>query len=101
MNKKAIIICIVISLIMLFIGIFIGFYIKEKSKLYISGTYITTTWNGKEGILIINSDRTLCMPSGEIYNWKKDGNNLVLSNGETITIMENGLTFSGHVFAKK
>ena len=72
--KKNIIICIIIALVFGSIGFIIGFNIKgsfslNKKEKDLVGTYRTQDWNGKEGIIVLNKDKTCIHPLGYTGTW--------------------------------
>ena len=74
MNKtNMILICIIIALISGIIGFVIGMNVKRSNSNIISvkneeknliGTYKTSSWNGKEAVLVLNEDGTMIYPTG-------------------------------------
>ena len=75
MNKtNMILICIIIALVSGIIGFIIGMNVKESNGINSSsvkneeqnlvGTYKTNTWNGKEAIIALKSDKTMICPNG-------------------------------------
>ena len=77
MNKtNMILICIIIALISGIIGFIIGINFKGNNEINSSsvsmkneeknlvGTYKTNTWNGKEAVIALKSDKTMICPNG-------------------------------------
>lgn len=77
MNKtNMILICVTIALISGIIGFIIGINFKGNNEINLSsvsikneernlvGTYKTNTWNGKEAVIALKSDKTMICPNG-------------------------------------
>lgn len=67
-NKKSIIISFIVSLITFILGILIGLNINSNDelkykKVNVAGTYRTTSWNGKEAVIVLKSDKTCMYPN--------------------------------------
>ena len=130
MNKTNIIlICIIIALVSGIIGFIIGMNVKGNSdtnsisinneEKNLVGTYKTNTWNGKEAVIALKSDKTMICPNGS-GTWLLEDSKLYIEydmqiplineNGQQdyktahqkqeVTIVENGLMLSGHFFEK-
>ena len=127
--KKNIIICIIIALVFGSIGFIIGFNIKgsfslNKKEKDLVGTYRTQDWNGQEGIIVLNKDKTCIHPSGYMGTWYIENGKLymdvnfptIASNKEKtsyyetfektekkkieVLVVEKGLMFSSKFFEK-
>jgi hypothetical protein len=127
--KKHIIICIIIALVFGSIGFIIGFNIKDsfslnKKEKDLVGTYRTQDWNGKEGIIVLNKNKTCIHPSGYAGTWYIENGKLymdvdfptIASNKEKtlyyetfektekkkieVLVVEKGLIFSSKFFEK-
>lgn len=132
MNKtNMILICIIIALISGIIGFIIGINFKGNNEINSSsvsmkneeknlvGTYRTNTWNGKEAVIALKSDKTMICPNGS-GTWSFEDGKLYIEydfevpqitedgrqeykkshNKQEVTIVENGLMLSGHFFEK-
>jgi hypothetical protein len=132
MNKtNMILICIIIALISGIIGFIIGINFKENNEINSSsvsmkneeknlvGTYKTNTWNGKEAVIALKSDKTMICPNGS-GTWSFEDGKLYIEydfevpqitedgrqeykkshNKQEVTIVESGLMLSGHFFEK-
>ena len=132
MNKtNMILICIIIALISGIIGFIIGINFKGNNEINSSsvsmkneeknlvGTYKTNTWNGKEAVIALKSDKTMICPNGsgtwsfedgklyieydfEVPQITEDGSQEYKKshNKQEVTIVESGLMLSGHFFEK-
>lgn len=132
MNKtNMILICIIIALISGIIGFIIGINFKGNNEINSSsvsmkneeknlvGTYRTNTWNGKEAVIALKSDKTMICPNrsgtwsfedGKLYieydfevpQITEDGRQEYKKshNKQEVTIVESGLMLSGHFFEK-
>lgn len=132
MNKtNMILICVTIALISGIIGFIIGINFKENNEINLSsvsikneernlvGTYKTNTWNGKEAVIALKSDKTMICPNGsgtwtfedgklyieydfEVPQITEDGRQEYKKshNKQEVTIVESGLMLSGHFFEK-
>lgn len=132
MNKtNMILICVTIALISGIIGFIIGINFKGNNEINLSpvsikneernlvGTYKTNTWNGKEAVIALKSDKTMICPNGsgtwtfedgklyieydfEVPQITEDGRQEYKKshNKQEITIVESGLMLSGHFFEK-
>ena len=132
MNKtNMILICIIIALISGIIGFIIGINFKGNNEINSSsvsmkneeknlvGTYRTNTWNGKEAVIALKSDKTMICPNGsgtwtfedgklyieydfEVPQITEDGRQEYKKshNKQEVTIVESGLMLSGHFFEK-
>ena len=132
MNKtNMILICIIIALISGIIGFIIGINFKGNNEINSSsvsmkneeknlvGTYRTDTWNGKEAVIALKSDKTMICPNGS-GTWSFEDGKLYIEydfevpqitedgrqeykkshNKQEVTIVESGLMLSGHFFEK-
>lgn len=133
MNKiNILLICIIIALVSGIIGFAIGINVKGNNAINSSsisatndeekdliGTYKTNTWNGKEAIIALKSDKTMICPNGN-GTWALDDGKLYIEydidvpqitengqqdykkshNKQEVTIVESGLMLSGHFFEK-
>ncbi len=132
MNKtNMILICIIIALISGIIGFIIGINFKGNNEINSSsvsmkneeknlvGTYRTNTWNGKEAVIALKSDKTIICPNGS-GTWSFEDGKLYIEydfevpqitedgrqeykkshNKQEVTIVESGLMLSGHFFEK-
>lgn len=132
MNKtNMILICIIIALISGIIGFIIGINFKGNNDINTSsvsmkneeknlvGTYRTNTWNGKEAVIALKSDKTMICPNGS-GTWSFEDGKLYIEydfevpqitedgrqeykkshNKQEVTIVESGLMLSGHFFEK-
>lgn len=132
MNKtNMILICIIIALISGIIGFIIGINFKGNNEINSSsvsmkneeknlvGTYKTNTWNGKEAVIALKSDKTMICPNGS-GTWSFEDGKLYIEydfevpqitedgrqeykkahNKQEVTIVESGLMLSGHFFEK-
>ena len=132
MNKtNMILICIIIALISGIIGFIIGINFKGNNEINSSsvsmkneeknlvGTYRTNTWNGKEAVIALKSDKTMICPNGS-GTWSFEDGKLYIEydfevpqitedgrqeykkshNKQEVTIVESGLMLSGHFFEK-
>ena len=132
MNKtNMILICITIALISGIIGFIIGINFKGNNEINSSsvlmkneernlvGTYKTNTWNGKEAVIALKSDKTMICPNGS-GTWSFEDSKLYIEydfevpqitedgrqeykkshNKQEVTIVESGLMLSGHFFEK-
>ena len=132
MNKtNMILICVTIALISGIIGFIIGINFKGNNEINLSsvsikneernlvGTYKTNTWNGKEAVIALKSDKTMICPNGsgtwtfedgklyieydfEVPQITEDGRQEYKKshNKQEVTIVESGLMLSGHFFEK-
>ena len=132
MNKtNLILICVTIALISGIIGFIIGINFKGNNEINLSsvsikneernlvGTYKTNTWNGKEAVIALKSDKTMICPNGsgtwtfedgklyieydfEVPQITEDGRQEYKKshNKQEVTIVESGLMLSGHFFEK-
>ena len=132
MNKtNMILICIILALISGIIGFIIGINFKGNNEINSSsvsmkneeknlvGTYRTNTWNGKEAVIALKSDKTMICPNGsgtwtfedgklyieydfEVPQITEDGRQEYKKshNKQEVTIVESGLMLSGHFFEK-
>lgn len=132
MNKtNMILICVTIALISVIIGFIIGINFKGNNEINLSsvsikneernlvGTYKTNTWNGKEAVIALKSDKTMICPNGsgtwtfedgklyieydfEVPQITEDGRQEYKKshNKQEVTIVESGLMLSGHFFEK-
>ena len=128
MNKtNMILICIIIALISGIIGFIIGMNVKWNNPSSISmkneeknliGTYKTSTWNGKDAVLVLNEDGTMIYPTGARGTWTLEDGKLYVefettysyADGEIhtqtyktkteITIVSGGLMINTHFFEK-
>ena len=91
MNKtNMILICIIIALISGIIGFIIGINFKGNNEINSSsvsmkneeknlvGTYRTNTWNGKEAVIALKSDKTMICPNGS-GTWSFEMANFILN----------------------
>ena len=132
MNKtNMILICVTIALISGIIGFIIGINFKGNNEINSSsvsmkneeknlvGTYRTNTWNGKEAVIALKSDKTMICPNGS-GTWSFEDGKLYIEydfevpqitedgrqeykkshNKQEVTIVESGLMLSGHFFEK-
>lgn len=133
MNKiNILLICIIIALVSGIIGFAIGINVKGNNAINSSsisatndeekdliGTYKTNTWNGKEAIIALKSDKTMICPNGN-GTWSLEDGRLYIEydievpqitengqqdykkahNKQEVTIVESGLMLSGHFFEK-
>lgn len=132
MNKtNMILICIIIALISGIIDFIIGINFKGNNEINSSsvsmkneeknlvGTYRTNTWNGKEAVIALKSDKTMICPNGS-GTWSFEDGKLYIEydfevpqitedgrqeykkshNKQEVTIVESGLMLSGHFFEK-
>ena len=130
MNKtNMILICIIIALVSGIIGFIIGMNVKESNGINSSsvkneeqnlvGTYKTNTWNGKEAIIALKSDKTMICPNGS-GTWSFEDGKLYIEydydlpqisedgrqeyekshKKQEVTIVESGLMLSGHLYEK-
>lgn len=132
MNKtNMILICVTIALISGIIGFIIGINFKGNNEINLSsvsikneernlvGTYKTNTWNGKEAVIALKSDKTMICPNGS-GTWSFEDGKLYIEydfevpqitedgrqeykkshNKQEVTIVESGLMLSGHFFEK-
>ena len=132
MNKtNMILICIIIALISGIIGFIIGINFKGNNEINSSsvsmkneeknlvGTYKTNTWNGKEAVIALKSDKTMICPNGS-GTWSFEDGKLYIEydfevpqitedgrqeykkshNKQEVTIVESGLMLSGHFIEK-
>ncbi|MBQ9658662.1 MAG: hypothetical protein IJV31_07850 [Clostridia bacterium] len=132
MNKtNMILICVTIALISGIIGFIIGINFKGNNEINSSsvsmkneernlvGTYKTNTWNGKEAVIALKSDKTMICPNGS-GTWSFEDGKLYIEydfevpqitedgrqeykkshNKQEVTIVESGLMLSGHFFEK-
>lgn len=132
MNKtNMILICIIIALISGIIGFIIGINFKGNNEINSSsvsmkneeknlvGTYRTNTWNGKEAVIALKSDKTMICPNGS-GTWSFEDGKLYIEydfevpqitedgrqeykkshNKQEVTIVESGWMLSGHFFEK-
>ena len=132
MNKtNMILICITIALISGIIGFIIGINFKGNNEINSSsvsmkneernlvGTYKTNTWNGKEAVIALKSDKTMICPNGS-GTWSFEDSKLYIEydfevpqitedgrqeykkshNKQEVTIVESGLMLNGHFFEK-
>ena len=132
MNKtNMILICIIIALISGIIGFIIGINFKGNNEINSSsvsmkneeknlvGTYRTNTWNGKEAVIALKSDKTMICPNGS-GTWSFEDGKLYIEydfevpqitedgrqeykkshNKQEVTIVESRLMLSGHFFEK-
>ena len=132
MNKtNMILICVTIAFISGIIGFIIGINFKGNNEINLSsvsikneernlvGTYKTNTWNGKEAVIALKSDKTMICPNGsgtwtfedgklyieydfEVPQITEDGRQEYKKshNKQEVTIVESGLMLSGHFFEK-
>ena len=129
MNKtNMILICIIIALVSGIIGFIIGMNAKGNSETNsisinneeknLAGTYKTNTWNGKEAVLVLNTDGTMIYPTGARGNWSLEDGKLYVefetsssyadgeihietkNNKMEITIVSGGLMINTHFFEK-
>ncbi len=132
MNKtNMILICVTIALISGIIGFIIGINFKGNNEINLSsvsikneernlvGTYKTNTWNGKEAVIALKSDKTMICPNGsgtwtfedgklyieydfEVPQITEDGRQEYKKshNKQEVTIVESGLMLSGHFFER-
>ena len=132
MNKtNMILICVTIALISGIIGFIIGINFKGNNEINLSsvsikneernlvGTYKTNTWNGKEAVIALKSDKTMICPNGsgtwtfedgklyieydfEVPQITEDGRQEYKKshNKQEVTSVESGLMLSGHFFEK-
>ena len=132
MNKtNMILICVTIALISGISGFIIGINFKGNNEINLSsvsikneernlvGTYKTNTWNGKEAVIALKSDKTMICPNGsgtwtfedgklyieydfEVPQITEDGRQEYKKshNKQEVTIVESGLMLSGHFFEK-
>lgn len=132
MNKtNMILICVTIALISGIIGFIIGINFKGNNEINLSsvsikneernlvGTYKTNTWNGKEAVIALKSDKTMICPNGsgtwtfedgklyieydfEVPQITEDGRQEYKKshNKQEVTIVESGLMLSDHFFEK-
>lgn len=132
MNKtNMILICVTIALISGIIGFIIGINFKGNNEINSSsvsmkneernlvGTYKTNTWNGKEAVIALKSDKIMICPNGS-GTWSFEDGKLYIEydfevpqitedgrqeykkshNKQEVTIVESGLMLSGHFFEK-
>lgn len=90
-----------ILIILIGVGILIGMY---YDYFRVGGTYKTSTWNGKDGVLVLNKDYTCIHPSGSEATWRKEGNIIYikLESGteQKANIVDKGLILETHFFEK-
>ena len=121
----------IIALISGIIGFIIGINFKGNNEINSSsvsmkneeknlvGTYKTNTWNGKEAVIALKSDKTMICPNGS-GTWSFEDGKLYIEydfevpqitedgrqeykkshNKQEVTIVESGLMLSGHFFEK-
>ena len=121
----------IIALISGIIGFIIGINFKGNNEINSSsvsmkneeknlvGTYRTNTWNGKEAVIALKSDKTMICPNGS-GTWSFEDGKLYIEydfevpqitedgrqeykkshNKQEVTIVESGLMLSGHFFEK-
>ncbi len=90
-KSNIIMICIIVALVSGIIGYIIGINIKSHDNTYVSetanipspsaeekvvGTYYSTTWNGREGVLTLYIDGTCDYPSGGKGTWSVEDNTI-------------------------
>ena len=113
--KKIIFICCIVAIISGIIGFLIG---NNRTGNNLIGTYRTNSWNGKEAVLVLNSDNTFIHPNGNTGTWSIKGNKIYLeyessysyADGNIVTIIENkkeeativdkGIMINTHFFEK-
>lgn len=130
-KTNMVLICIIVALVSGIIGFTVGINIKgnniinsssasvKKEENDIIGTYKTSTWNGKEAIIALKSDKTMICPNGS-GTWSFEDDKLYIEydfevpqiteegrqeykkshNKQEVTIVESGLMLSGHFFEK-
>ena len=97
--KKNIVICIIIALVFGVIGFIIGLNFKDsftldKKEKDLVGTYRTQDWNGKEGIIVLNKDKTCVHPLGYTGTWFIEDDKLYMDvNFPTITSNKEKIMF--------
>ena len=129
MNKTNIVlICIIIALVSGIIGFIIGMNVKVNNETNSNstnteeknfvGTYKTNTWNGKEAVLVLNTDGTMIYPTGARGTWALEDGKLYVefettysyadgeihtetkNNKMEINIVSGGLMINTHFFEK-
>lgn len=130
-KTNMVLICIIVALVSGIIGFTVGINIKGNNIINSSsasvkneendiiGTYKTNTWNGKEAIIALKSDKTMICPNGS-GTWSFEDDKLYIEydfevpqitedgrqeykkshNKQEVTIVESGLMLSGHFFEK-
>ena len=114
-------ICVIIALVFGIIGFMIGINVNgiSKNESNLVGTYKTNSWNGKEAVIALKSDKTMICPNGsgtwtfedgklyieydfEVPQITEDGRQEYKKshNKQEVTIVESGLMLSGHFFEK-
>ena len=118
MNKLSIVLlCIIFVLVGGICGFFISNHmnmnqdtsLNADSKNEMVGTYKTSTWNGKDAVLVLNADGTCIHPTGSKGTWSVEGDTLHLDivfrsedgvERRDATIVPSGVMLSGHFFEK-
>lgn len=120
-----ILITVIIALVSGLIGSLIGIKVGcnngiSNTEKDLIGTYRTSDWNGKEGIIVLNKDKTCIHPMGYTGKWFIENNKLYmevdfptidedtlsLTTDKTtkekieVLVVEKGLMFSSHFFEK-
>ena len=92
-KSNIILLCCIIALIFLGLGFFLGLHFQNNfgsNKLV--GTYRTTTWNGKEGILVLNKDKTMISPNGNGTWYSKDNKVYIEYQSSHMSLADDGVT---------
>lgn len=112
MKKFFVIFIIAITCIAL--GIFVGINMHDgvsiKDKKLV-GTYKTSTWNGKDAVLVLKEDGTCIHPTGSSGTWnveddvvmiefKSSYENDTSTTKQKATIVDKGLMLGTHFFEK-
>lgn len=92
---------IVLLIFIVGLGVLTAIYYNQNRMV---GTYKTTTWNGKDGVLVINRDKTCIHPSGNNGTWYVESNILYLElesgTKQEAKIVDKGIMLGTHFFEK-
>lgn len=90
-----------ILIVLIGAGILIGMY---YDYFRVGGTYKTSTWNGKDAVLVLNKDYTCIHPSGYDATWRIKGKIIYikLESGmeQKANIVDKGIMIGTHFFEK-
>ena len=117
MKKSSVVMLCIISLL---VGFICGFSISTnintanttEEKNNVVGAYKTSSWNGKEGSLVFDSDGTCYYPTRDVGTWSVEGDTIYIKLPDenpnspneyslhTADIVPNGVVLHGQFFEK-
>lgn len=90
---KKVLMFIVIAIVCCLLGFFVGSNMNGgngfgKAEKELVGTYKTSTWNGKDGVLVLKEDGTCIHPSGNSGTWSVEGEDVIIEFESSYTYFD-------------